>query len=479
VTPYTDPEARKLGWLFWKSGPLAGARHPLRGDVTRIGRAPDNDIVVEEAGISAHHLEIRRQNEGYRLEDLGSTNGTWVRGVQVTAMILSGSEVIRLGTQGPEVVFAVGEVPADADPTLVVPPKPTPKLPPLAKTAPVMRTSDEDQLSAAVARARAMRGRGEGNLTMVLMRGVLEAALHRSGRRFKRVIAGLVLALAAVSGYGAWRIHGLKREKTDIDSQIQELETALSQGNQNDAETDKLVERLNQYQDRARALQQDVFYRIGARGQAEEDPLRRAIRSLMREFGAEIYSIPPEFYENVNRYIQQYRGPDRPHMERALGEAKRDLDVMQAVFREEQLPPDLVFLALAESAFLSESVSREGAVGLWQFTPRTARAYGLRVGHGVDERKDIRKATRAASKYIRELILEFGSGSSVMLALAAYNLGPGQVKQGMRRTVTNPIKQRDFWYLYRTRALPSETREYVPRVIAAMLIGRSPAQFGF
>ena len=166
-------------------------------------------------------------------------------------------------------------------------------------------------------------------------------------------------------------------------------------------------------------------------------------------------------------------------MERALGEARKDLETMRAVFREQQLPPDMVFIVLAESSFLSESMSRHGAVGLWQFTPRTARAYGLRVSKGVDERRDIRKATQAGSKYIRELILEFGAGSSVMLALAAYNLGPGKVKAAVRRAVTNPIKQRDFWYLYRARALPAETREYVPKVIAAMIIGRNPEKFGF
>jgi soluble lytic murein transglycosylase-like protein len=434
--------------------------------------------VVEGAGVSAHHIEIRCEGEAYRLTDLGSTNGTWVRGERVTAVTLTGSEVIRLGSNGPELVFLVEELrAAGVEPTIVV--QPAPKLPPLAKTASPVETHDENLLRAAVAQARAMRRGGQGNHTMKLMRDVLESALHRSGRRFKRVIAGLVVALVAVSAYGAWRINSLKREKTNIDLQIHQLETALSQGNRDEAEMDKLVESLNQYQDRARALQQDVFYRLGARSQPEEDALRRAIRELMREFGAEVYSVPPEFYENVNRYIQQYLGPDRPHMERVLGEAKRDLDAMQVVFRQEQLPPDLVFLALAESTFLSESVSREGAVGLWQFTPRTARAYGLRVGDGVDERKDTRKATLAACKYIRELILEFGSGSSVMLALAAYNVGPGQVKRGMRRTVTNPIKQRDFWYLYRTRALPPETREYVPKVIAAMLIGRSPPDFGF
>jgi membrane-bound lytic murein transglycosylase D len=165
-------------------------------------------------------------------------------------------------------------------------------------------------------------------------------------------------------------------------------------------------------------------------------------------------------------------------MERALGKARPQLETMRRVFQQERLPPDLAFMVLVESAFLSGSRSRAGAAGLWQFTPETARAYGLRVDQRVDERLDPRKSTVAASKYVRELILDFGSGSSIMLALAAYNSGPGKVRQAVR-TVADPIRQRDFWYLYRTRALPPETREYVPKVIAAILIGRSPERFRF
>jgi membrane-bound lytic murein transglycosylase D len=96
----------------------------------------------------------------------------------------------------------------------------------------------------------------------------------------------------------------------------------------------------------------------------------------------------------------------------------------------------------------------------------------------VDERLDLRKATRAGCRYLRNLILDFGAGSSVMLALAAYNLGPTRVKQAITK-VEDPIKQRNFWYLYRARALPAETREYVPKVFAAIIIGRNPDRFGF
>jgi len=133
---------------------------------------------------------------------------------------------------------------------------------------------------------------------------------------------------------------------------------------------------------------------------------------------------------------------------------------------------------VVESAVTNGQRSSAGAAGMWQFTPPTARAYGLTVTRDLDERLDVRKSTVAACKVLRELILDFGTGSSVMLALAAYNSGSTKVKQGIRKVV-DPIKQRNFWYLYRVHALPTETREYVPKVIAAMIIARDPRQFGF
>jgi membrane-bound lytic murein transglycosylase D len=199
----------------------------------------------------------------------------------------------------------------------------------------------------------------------------------------------------------------------------------------------------------------------------------------MAEFGAEVYSIPPEFSDRVHHYVEQYQGPDRPLMMRALSRATPQVKIMRQVLEEEQLPPDLAYIPLVESALGPDRSSAAGAAGPWQFTPATARAYGLRVDKELDERLDLVKATRAGCRYLRELILDFGSGSSIMLALAAYNLGPSKVKQAVMRTVRDPIKQRNFWYLYRVQALPNETREYVPKVMAAIIIGRNPRRFGF
>jgi membrane-bound lytic murein transglycosylase D len=181
----------------------------------------------------------------------------------------------------------------------------------------------------------------------------------------------------------------------------------------------------------------------------------------------------------VNHYIEQDQGPERPVIARALNESREHLQRIRRILEEEQLPPDLAYIPVVESAVSAGPASAAGAAGPWQFTAPTARAFGLRVDSEVDERKDLVKSTRASCKYLRELILDFGAGTSVLLALAAYNSGPAKVKQAVTRTVRDPIKQRNFWYLYRKRALPLETREYVPKVFAVMLIGRHPKQFGF
>ena len=126
------------------------------------------------------------------------------------------------------------------------------------------------------------------------------------------------------------------------------------------------------------------------------------------------------------------------------------------MLREEHLPADLAYIPLVEGTLAKEQTSAAGAAGPWQFTAPTAREYGLRVDGQADERKNLVKATGAACKYLRDLILDFGAGSSVMLALAAYNRGAPEVKRAVARTVRDPIGQRNFWYLYRARALPSK-----------------------
>jgi pSer/pThr/pTyr-binding forkhead associated (FHA) protein len=476
VEDSTAPQPART-WLVLRSGPLAGARYQLKEGVQRIGRAPDNDIIVQgqqSATVSLYHLEIVCDGGRCRIRDVGSTNGTYVDGEQITDAELRLQSVIRLGNNGPE--FAMMPEPpetADLDRTLVVPagivlPAALPEPDPAGG-------GHETLLSEAVQLARRARGAGVGDQTLTLMRKVLSQALRRNSGRFRLVIAGLVAALLCLSAFGFWRFSVLKREKRAIDDQIRQVESRLAM-DETPQEAERLISELSTYQNEARSLERSVLYRYALR--QKESFINQEIRTIMAEFGAETYSVPPEFEQRVNQHIEQYRGPDRQLMEHALSQAGGKLTVIRAMLEADKLPLDLAYIPLVESALMKNQVSAAGAAGPWQLTPASARALGLRVDAGVDERLDLHKATRAGCRYLRNLILDFGAGSSVMLALAAYNLGPTRVKQAITK-VEDPIKQRDFWYLYRARALPAETREYVPKVFAAIIIGRNPDRFGF
>jgi len=463
-------------WLAVVSGGQRGQRHLLRKGATRVGRDPSNDVVIAGSGVvSGRHLEIGWNGESFRVRDLGSTNGTYVGGRRITEAELPPETTLRLGVGGPDIQLLTRPGGVDPEETVVVAPG---ESPPVASTPPPIRSvgHHESLLSAAVDKVRSARQAGLEGQTAVIMREML-GAVHRAHHKWKIALGCSLILLLAVSGYAYWRIQQLQQEKSDIDQEIEQIEARLAEGGLSAPEAEELIARLNRYQARAEALQESLFYRWGV-GVGEEAYIRREIRTLMQEFGAQAYQIPPEFVEQVRRFIERFQNNDRQKMERALGRARDKLERIQAILAEENLPPALAYIVLVESAFSPENTSSAGAAGLWQFTASTARAHGLKVNETVDERRDLEKSTKAAARYLRRLIAEFGAGSSVMLALAAYNLGPTRIRRTIRK-VEDPIKQRNFWHLYRTRALPVETREYVPKIVAAIIIGRNPEHFGF
>ena len=457
-------------WLISRHGALVDFRYMLTKERTCVGRSPDNDVIIqgpENVSVSMHHCEVRHDDSGFRIVDLESTNGTFLNGERIAEAELRPPAVIRLGAHGPELAFEF----SDEVPT--VPLAATQVIPEGIVTPPVMGTYD-GLLSDAIEQSRRARAHGLANQTMTIMRDVLNQALHRTGRRFRRVILALGCLVIVISAGAAWKITVMDKDKHAIDRKIADIEKSLEE-TRNLGEADRLIDQLDTYQNAGEQLQRALLFRIGGQ---QPDFVTSEIQMLMAEFGSEVYSVPPEFTERANHYIEEYQGANRPLMERALGESAREINLVRRVLTENHLPPDLGYVPLVESA-LGDEQSEAGAAGIWQFTPATAKAYGLRVNSQVDERMDVVKASQAACRYLRELILDFGAGSSVMLALAAYDLGPTKVKQAILKHVQDPIKQRNFWYLYRTRSLPPETREYVPKVTAAIIIGRNPKHFGF
>jgi membrane-bound lytic murein transglycosylase D len=186
---------------------------------------------------------------------------------------------------------------------------------------------------------------------------------------------------------------------------------------------------------------------------------------------SETLDQPVELNDAVLSCVDLYQGRLRDWFEEALSRGQPYLPAIRRVFAEEGIPQDLAYVALVESAFKANAYSRAKAKGVFQFVSATGRRYGLEVDWWVDERSNPEKATRAAAQYLKDLYGLFGDWN---LALAAYNAGEGKVLRGMARYHTS-----DYWQLRKTRALRPETKNYVPLIHAAIVLGKAPERYGF
>jgi peptidoglycan lytic transglycosylase D len=185
-------------------------------------------------------------------------------------------------------------------------------------------------------------------------------------------------------------------------------------------------------------------------------------------------------HNRVQYYLDFFQDRGRERMAIWLSRMPRYEAMIRARLQRENLPGDMVYLALIESGFSNAATSRAKAVGMWQFMKGTAKLYGLRVDSWVDERRDPYKATDAAVRHLGDLNRRFGS---LYLAAAAYNAGSGKVSRGLIRL---PDEESDptrsdatFFRLYDTKLLRRETKDYVPKLIAAALIAKQPKRYGF
>jgi membrane-bound lytic murein transglycosylase D len=184
------------------------------------------------------------------------------------------------------------------------------------------------------------------------------------------------------------------------------------------------------------------------------------------------YEIPLEMNEHVERWIEFFTtGKGRTRFRIYLERSGAYEDMIRQRLREAEMPEDLLYLAMIESGMNPNAYSRAHAVGLWQFIKGTGRRYDLEIGYWLDERRDPFKATDAAVAHLGDLYEQFGSW---YLAAAAYNAGSGKVTRGIKKTGSS-----DFWDLADARVLRSETRNYVPKLIAATTIAKNPEKYGF
>jgi len=201
-------------------------------------------------------------------------------------------------------------------------------------------------------------------------------------------------------------------------------------------------------------------------------PLDPAIRAKAEaEIKTTKSDLPLMLNDQVAMFINYFSSTKGRHtLEHGLTRAGRYRELISQTFRQEGVPQDLIYLAMAESGFQPLAVSRAGARGMWQFMAGRGSMYGLERNWWVDDRQDPVKSTQAAARHLKDLYREFGDW---YLAMAAYNTGPGNIQRAVERT-----GYADFWELYKRGVLPQETRNYVPIIVAVTIMAKNPGQYG-
>lgn len=183
------------------------------------------------------------------------------------------------------------------------------------------------------------------------------------------------------------------------------------------------------------------------------------------------FDLPVTYNTKVKWWINYYQTSGRKWFRTWLERSNAYLPMMQKMLRERGMPQDLAYVAMIESGFSPQAISTADAVGYWQFIAPTANRYGLRTNWWLDERRDFTKSTTAASRYLADLFRQFGSW---YLTAAAYNMGEGRMQKLVNRHGT-----RNYWILSKRGDFPDETKQYIPKLLAAMLIAKAPKLYGF
>jgi membrane-bound lytic murein transglycosylase D len=184
-----------------------------------------------------------------------------------------------------------------------------------------------------------------------------------------------------------------------------------------------------------------------------------------------IFDLPVTYNKKVSRWISYYQTSGSKWFRSWLQRSHKFLPFIQKELKNSGLPSDLAYMVMIESGFSPNATSNADAAGPWQFIKPTGTRYGLENNWWLDERRDLKKSTGAAIRYLKDLYEEFGSW---YLVAASYNMG----ENGLRRQIKK-YGTKDYWTLIKLSALPAETQEYVPKILAAMLISKAPNLYGF
>jgi len=500
------------------SGSLKGKTSTSGKPTVRVGRASDCDIrfdAAKDPKVSNHHAEFLFEDGCWFVVDSHSTNGTLIEGNRIQKQRLRQGEEVQLGAGGPLVKVEFDAADGlggsmrteavslkDLDKYVKKPPKSAPRIDStdelnvmageLKQSADTATAKLAELAARKVAVERAKSGGMSSGKTMMIMASTLKEVnvVTKTKTRKKwvkvvAVVAGVAAVVVAVMGVIIWeqnrKIAALIKQKEGIDKQIAAVQSQMDEES-DPARLVELEEKLNQLSGNAvQTLQalsktdKDKAKEVADKG----DDLDRNIREILGHFDAQTYAVPPIFKESLQHQLEVLKAA--PNLKFIYHRKQKYWPMIQKEFSALGLPEEMAYIAWAETQFDPKAKSPAGAAGMWQLTPSTAQNFNLHVDKQLDERFDPEKETHAAARHLANLLAEYGA-DSFMLAMASYNRGEAGVRRVLHQIAQEPggfrKEKRDFWHLYRLKKLPEETREYVPKVLAAAIVCHDAKKLG-
>jgi membrane-bound lytic murein transglycosylase D len=446
-----------------------------------VGRSPECELQVLDEGVSPNHLQVMFDGVVWWLRDL-SNSGTFMDGKRLAVAALRESAEVELGQGGPRLALTLSNESTRTDAAAASPPAST--------AAGGAGFTSEQEIIERYARKP---GKSAGHQTQMFQRA-FELVQKKSSRNYRIAIGAAALVLIAAGGvifYQARRLNELRATAErlfyttrSVDLEIAKLEDVVVL-NADPHQLDELMKR------RAKLKQMEKEYdafvqELGVYKVSEDE---RIILRVARTFGECEVNVPKGFVNEVRRYVHKLRA--RPQFAQILKKA-RDRGYAPVIEREllrVNLPPQFIFLPMQESAYDEHAVgppTRYGyAKGMWQFIAPTGQQYGLHIGphndqaacESQDERCDWAKETKAAVKYIRDLVNGQSQGSG-LLAMASYNWNEARIRKIISDIPETP-RERNFWRLLGDKNIPAETYDYVFSIFTAAVICENPPLFGF
>jgi membrane-bound lytic murein transglycosylase D len=441
----------------------------------RIGRDPINDIHIPQLAVSRFHAEVLFLAGIWWFVDLDSANGTFIDGVQIHKVPVNDTTVLELGRGGPHISLQVNRSGEMKD---------------IVQTTRSQEELEEHYFGDTIS--------DDAGAHTIMVRRAFAKVQNKQKRKYAGIIAAITCLLVVAGAIAIYKHQQLVKQKSlaaEIFFSIKSLELEFSEylKSARESQDSAAIAQVQRYQQEKGKLEQNYSNFIETLGvyNRKMRPEDRLILKVARTFGECELLMPPDFIEEVHRYIKKWQTTDR--LQQSINKARENgyPEAITVMMRMYDLPAQFFYLALQESNFDIHAVGPETkygiAKGMWQLIPGTARDFGLKTGplaamkrpDPQDERQNFIKSTRAAAQYLR-MIYDTDAQASGLLVVASYNWGHNRVNRLIQEMPHNP-RERNFWNFLATYKgkIPQETYDYVFYVFSAAVIGENPQLFGF